>query len=108
MITDYYTLQATVYSIVESINELGPDESSTQFSVVTNIKCALETVGKDERFMEGTDIVFATHRIYCGITSSVIQENHVIRIGGNDYDIQAVNNPMQMNHHQEIMVQLRT
>jgi hypothetical protein len=73
MITDYYTLSATVYSIVESINELGPDEASTQFTVVVNIDCALETVGKDERFMQGTDVVFATHRLYCGITDSILR-----------------------------------
>lgn len=108
MITDYYTLQATVYSIVESINELGSDESSTQFTVVTNITGALETVVKSERFIDGTDMVWATHRFYGGITSSVIRERHVLRIGTNDYDIKSVSNPMQMNHHQEILMELRT
>lgn len=108
MIDDYYTQSATVKSIVETINELGPDETSDTFTVVMNIKCALETVGKDERFIEGTNITFATHRIYCAISATAITENNVIQIGSSVYDIKGVSNPMERGHHQEILAELRT
>ena len=108
MIDDYYTTAATVKSIVETINELGPDETASTFTTVMNVKCALETVGKDERFIEGTNITFASHRIYCAITSTAITENNIIQIGDSVYDIKGVSNPMERGHHQEILVELRT
>jgi len=108
MINDYYTTEATVKSIVETINELGPDETSDVFTTAMNISCALETVNVDERFINGTNITFATHRIYCAITSTAITENNVIQIGSSVYDIKGVSNPMERGHHQEILVELRT
>jgi len=108
MIDDYYTQDATIYSIVETINELGPDETSDVFTEVCNIQCALETMGKAERFIDGTNITFGSHRMYCAKSSTTIQENYILRIGTDDYDIKAVSNPMERNHHIEVVVELRT
>ena len=107
MIDDYYTQNATVYSIVETINELGPDETSDTFTEVCNIQCALETMGKNDRFIDGTTTSFGSHRVYCAKPSSTVQENHILRIGSNDYDIKAVINPMERDHNFEIVVELR-
>ena len=108
MINDYYTTEATVKSIVETINELGPDETASTFTTVMNIDCALETVNVDERFINGTNITFATHRLYCAITSTAITEKNVVLIGSAVYDIKGVTNPMERGHHQEILLELRT
>ena len=108
MIDDYYTTAATVKSIVETINELGPDETASTFTTVMNISCALETINIDERMANGTYVTFATHRIFCAITSTAITENNVIQIGSSVYDIKGVSNPMERGHHQEILAELRT
>lgn len=103
MIADYYNKTARLKARTDVTNELGVDYTST-WTTVSTIKCALETLSKSERFIEGTEKLFATHRMYCA-TGTTIDETYRVTIGSKTYKVRSVENPMEMDKHLEIMLE---
>lgn len=97
-------MNATVYGWTETLNELGIWDVASTWTTIVNITGYLEQLSKRERFIEGTDRIFGTHRFFTAVNTS-IKETHRIKIGSIWYDIQAIDNPMELNHHYEIIME---
>ena len=105
-ISRFYDHAATVIQWTETLNEVGgSNEMTTTYTSISNIMIALEQLSKGERFIDGTDKIIGTHRAYAAITTT-ITEIHNLIIGTDTYDIKSIENPMQMNHHYEMILEL--
>lgn len=102
-LSDYYNKDAALLTRTEQTDELGIDFSSS-WAALTTIKCALETLGKNERFIEGTEKVFATHRMYCA-ADTTIDETYRVTISSKTYKVRSVENPMEMDRHLEVLLE---
>ena len=104
----WYNKTAYLRRYNDTESELGPEEGdATYWTTITTISCALQTVGMNERFVVGTNIVFATHRMFCAV-GTTIQNNDKIRIDSADYGVKGVENIMERGHHLEVMLERQT
>lgn len=104
-IIDYCNKAATVIRWTETLNELGVNEMASTYTSISNITVAIQQLSKNEMFVAGADRVVGTHRIYTPITTTITAIDQII-IGANTYDVEGVENPMEMDRHYEIIVRL--
>jgi len=102
----YYNQNATVYSWVETLNELGVNEMATTYTSVINISLALQQLSKNESFITGTDRIIGTHRAYTAVNIDIKATNMILIIGSAEYSIQSIENPMQLDRHYEMILRL--
>ena len=100
----FYNISATVIQWTETFTEVGVNEMPTTYSSVLNILCSMQVLSKNERFIDGTDRIIGTHRAFTTV-NTIIQQNHHILIGTDEYDIKSIENPMEMDDHYEIILE---
>ena len=100
----FYNIAATVIQWTETFTEVGVNEMASTYTSVINILCAMQVLSKNERFIDGTDRIVGTHRAFTA-ADATIQENHHILIGSAEYDIKSIENPMEMDHHYEMILE---
>lgn len=98
-------MDATVIQWTETTNELGINEMASTWSTVANIKGILQQLSKGERFIDGTDHIVGSHRFFTAVNTSILNENRLM-IGTKEYEIKSIENPMELNHHYEMVLQL--
>ena len=101
----FYTQAATVIQWTETIDEFGVNERASTYASISNIMVCLQQLSKNEMFVAGADRVVGTHRMYAPITTVITAINKII-IGANTYDVEGVENPMEMGDHYEIILRL--
>jgi len=101
----FYNISATVIEWTETMTEVGVNEMATTYLSVTNISLALQQLSKSEKFIDGTDRIIGTHRAFTAVNTT-IEEQHQIIIGSDAYDIKGIENPMAMDNHYEILLEL--
>jgi len=104
-LSDYYNINATVIQWTETLNEVGVNVMASTYTSVTNITLALHQLSKNESFIDGTDRIIGTHRAFTAVNTTIQEENHIL-IGTDEYDIKGIENPMQMDDHYEIILEL--
>ena len=103
---EFMNVNATVIQWTETSTETGtPNYMPSTWTSVLNIAIALQQLSKNERFIDGTDRIIGTHRAFT-VVNTTIAEEHRILIGTDEYDIEVIENPMQMNRHYEILLRL--
>jgi len=103
-LSDYYNINATVIQWSQTLNETG-NLSPTTRTAVTNITLALQQLSKNESFISGTDRIIGTHRAFTAINAAITEERQLL-IGTDYYDIEGVENPMQLGRHYEVLLRL--
>ncbi len=104
-LSDYYNIHATVIQWTETLNEVGVNELASTYTSVANIVLALQQLSKNESFIDGTDRIIGTHRAFTAVNTTIAEE-HKILIGTDEYDIEGIEDPMQMGDHYEILLRL--
>jgi len=108
MIESWYNKTAYLKRFNGTVNEVGPDYTdATYWATIATIRCALQTVSLRERFISGTNMVFATHRMFCSVGTDFDAEDKMT-IDSVDYDIKGVENIMERGHHLEVWLEKRT
>ena len=103
MIERYYTKTAYVLTWGSSTTEYAPDLSDADYATGEMFVCALETAGGNERYAVGSEIVLATHRIYCTAGVSISEQNRV-QIESAIYTVVFIEDPMERAHHKEVIL----
>lgn len=101
----FYEIHATVQQWTVTSTELGINVFASTYTTLTNVDGAIELLSKNEMYIEGTDRVVGTHRFYTDINDSISEEQRIV-IGNDIYEIRSVENPMQLDHHLEIIMEL--
>jgi SPP1 family predicted phage head-tail adaptor len=70
-------------------------------------KCRIRQLSKDENTSQGRETIDSTHRIYCDASVDV-EENDVIAIGTDTFDVRGVDDPHRLGEFLQIDVELRT
>ena len=104
-LSDYYNIQATVIQWTSTFNEVGVNELASTYTSIANIVLALQQLSKNESFVDGTDRIIGTHRAFTAVNTTIAEE-HKIYIGTKLYDIEGIEDPMQMGDHYEILLRL--
>ena len=104
-LADYYNISATVIQWTSTLNEVGENVLASTWTSVANVVLALQQLSKNESFISGTDRIIGTHRAFTAVNTTIAEENKIL-IGSDEYDIKGITNPMQMNRHYEILLEL--
>lgn len=105
-LSDYYNISATVIQWTETLTETGtPNHAASTYTSVANIVLALQQLSKNESFIDGTDRIIGTHRAFTAVNTTITEE-HKILIGTDEYDIEGIEDPMQIGDHYEILLRL--
>jgi head-tail adaptor len=108
MISSYFNKTAYLKRYNGTINELGPAyNDATYWTTITTISCALQTVSARERFANGANTPFMTHRMYCAVGTDFDEEDKMT-IDSVDYDIKGTENVMERGHHLEVLLEQRS
>lgn len=105
-LSDYYNIQATVIQWTETYSETGtPIYLASTWTSAVNIVLALQQLSKDESFIDGTDRIIGTHRAFTAVDTTIQEEDRIL-ISTDEYDIEGIEDPMQMGDHYEILLRL--
>ena len=105
MLSDFFNISATVIQWTTTLNEVGINVLASTYTSVANINIALQQLSKNESYIDGTDRIIGTHRAFTAVNTTIQEEHHIL-IGSDEYDIKGIHNPMQMNRHYEILLEL--
>jgi len=79
----------------------------TWTTAASEIPCRIRVLTERERMLLGREGVVGTHRIYTQGGAIAWSEHDRVILGGGTYDISAVNNVDEMDHHMQLDAVLR-